>query len=122
MITKFKIFENIEIKDKSYWVIYGDYNIVINIIEHLLAYFHSNNSLYEDLKLVIKSLKGYRYKDINGIFLYYSNDHKFSFGVFLSRYNDKNKLKEYNLKGEIKLKNNKIVLDTLKVDMEKYNL
>ena len=124
MITNFKIFENklITLEANSYIVVYGDQSQIIEILEK------TKNSDIEDqdLKGIIKDLKKNKNLNISGIFiiknyektLYYS---KF-FNDVIRKIQLKRLLYDKTFAGELKLKDNKVILDTLEVDINKYNL
>lgn len=124
-----KTFENIQeslkklskIKTNSSWVIYGDINIIIEILSKInILAIECNNS-----RTVERLLKEWKLKEEKiGIILYYSM-YGFSFSIIKNHQNFIDRIKigsVYNFKGEIKLINNELYIDTLEKDMMKYNL
>lgn len=131
-----KTFENIQeslkklskIKTNSSWVIYGDINIIIEILSKInILAIECNNSRHEpiDRLTVERLLKEWKSKEEKiGIILYYSM-YGFSFSIIKNHQNFIDRIKigsVYNFKGEIKLINNELYIDTLEKDMMKYNL
>ena len=133
MITKFKLFENtnIDFENMSYWKIYGNKYNAIDILDKIIDQFTIsafNRHITTNLKSIIRALKGFiesnQYTHSNVTILSFNNNN-FEFELYNSEI-DKNRMvdeyKRYNLKGELKIENDKIVLDTLEVDANKYNL
>ena len=135
MITNFKLFESIEelkIEKFSYWIIYGSQYKCIEILYKLQSQLYlkkSGYNLYSDIERIINHIKidinNNKYPDIdrtifcfqNGIFMYGPVKNNFEKNRTIM-----SQLSEYNFKGEIKEVDDKIVVDTLEVDVNKYNL
>ena len=142
MITKFKIFENniFGSSQNRYWFLKGNESE----IRHLLMKFYEDKD-YIELKESIGDMVMYifrntkKYENLYGIFLFLIiNDKTWNLTLkFHPIYNkdDKNKFinnkdtyafgirfSEYVYQGEIKLENDKFIVDTLDIDVEKYNL
>ena len=130
-----KTFENIQeslkklskIKTNSSWIIYGDINIIIEILSKINILAIECNSRPEpiDRLTVERLLKEWKSKEEKiGIILYYSM-YGFSFSIIKNHQNFIDRIKigsVYNFRGEIKLINNELYIDTLEKDMMKYNL
>lgn len=129
-----KTFENIQeslkklskIKTNSSWIIYGDINIIIEILSkiNILAIECNSRSGMLDLLTVRLLMEWKSEKEKIGIILYYSM-YGFSFSIIKNHQNFIDRIKissVYNFKGEIKLINNELYIDTLEKDMMKYNL
>ena len=96
---------------KSAWTIYGD---VIKVLNHIDM---------QDFKWIIKSLKE-RTESYIGIILFKKNTAT-SYIMFDSmEVKDKvlDDYPEYKFKGELRLENGELVLDTLEMDIKKYNI
>jgi len=123
-----KTYENInnltkkDLKKNSYYLIYGDYEKILNILNRLDIHFD-----------IFKKLD---YSDVVKIFLIQREDY-FSFWPFTRVKNNEEEAKNYienegpSFQGEIKEINagdrrwpypGKLILDTLFADVEKYNL
>jgi hypothetical protein len=132
MKTKFKTFENnIEIKDRYYWIIYGNYREIINILKYFskYLYLYEDRLKYDDSILLSSALLHKSYTDrtnISGTILSYDDAGKFAFYNFENNDDRDEILKEsyssYDFRGEIKLKNDEIFLDTIEIYIKKYNL
>ena len=109
--------DDIEIIAGSYWIIYGDVSNIMSVISKFKKYFPSNDHEIE-LNRTINRI--FRDKDINddiiGVYLYFS---LFGFSYSILHNEDdklriyKNQLNAniYDFKGELKIDNNKLVLD-----------
>ena len=133
MITKFKIFENlsenkIERNNNYFWWIEGDLDNILNVLDVFLEENKNNIEFFPNFKEGIIStwkefekLKGFL---PNGVFLF--NEELIKFWITSTK--DREIVKQQNIedgcefKGELKLKNNKLVLDTLEAEIIKYNL
>jgi len=131
-----KTFENIQeslkklskIKTNSSWIIYGDINTIMEVLSKInILAIECNNSRPEpiDRLTVERLLKEWKSKEEKiGIILYYSM-YGFSFSIIKNHQNFIDRIKigsVYNFRGEIKLINNELYIDTLEKDMMKYNL
>lgn len=140
MITKFKLFENniFGSTQYSYWFVKGKEHEVRHILMKL--YEDKDHSEYkESLKDIIYDLfrNSEKYQDIYGIFLFLIIDKKWNlalkfYAVNKQKYDHMKKTSDfylfgspftkYKYQGDIKLENDKIVVDTLEIDIDKYNL
>ena len=133
-IKTYKIFEGVKIKPKSAWIIYGGKKIIIDIL-----YKIEKQLYYSDMIAKTDMTKSIRetivrindcdiwFKNL-GFILYYSN-YGFSFSVIVDE-NEKEKMLKhidnsddaYKFKGELKIENDELVLDTIEIDVKNYNL
>jgi len=133
MITNFKIFEhttNFEPEFNSCWVTYGNLKKVVEILKQIKI--DSRNQKQFNIDNIIKDLEKNiwrnKYKNSIGTIIYCHNglyNHNITYDTFNNNIEKEiriNKNNFINFKGEIKLENGKIVLDTLEADTKKYNL
>ena len=133
MIIKFKLFENdkIDFENMAYWAIYGNKYNAIDVLNKLIDQISGsefNRPLIANLQHIIRQLKNIidsnDYRHSNVTIIGFNADH-FEFGLYNSEI-DKNRitdeLKSFMLKGELKVENGKLILDTLEADSNKYNL
>lgn len=110
--------------NKSIWFI-KDINTYRKFIYEIILDYKYEKKLRE-IERDIDS-NNFSNKDIYGIFLYYSNNENIRY-IILNEEMDFNKkkdlLKKYNYvyRGEIIIKPGRVLVDTLGVDIEKYNL
>lgn len=137
-----KYFENVKIKPISAWIIYGGKENIVTILQKIgkqlycpcnatviyepdiISKTETMNSIHEtivrinDCDLWFNNL---------GFILYYSQ-YGFSFSVVVDENEKEKKLKivnidgTYEFKGELKIENDELVLDTIEIDTKKYNL
>jgi len=130
MITKFKIFEGeITFKKNSTWIIFGSKDQIVHILKYVsnIANEKFSKSIINLTEDIIEDKKYF-----NGIVFFRENDYSASYVSFIKedkQPNSNNNLDEiliayddYNLKGELKIENNELILDTLYLDIKKYNL
>jgi hypothetical protein len=108
-------------EELSLYKIYGSYTILINMLKKM-----NHDDIFENIIVhMIDERKKREYTDTIGIFLI-KNYFSFTYYPFNNKKNEKNIIKDYKrlfkYKGEIKIENNKIILDTLEADIEKYNI
>lgn len=141
MITKFKLFEsfglsNIINKCQFYFLIDGDLNHVLNILEPINKY--NVNSIFgdslfanilDDINKIIDKLKDDEYysgNKVKGVFIFYAPIYYNNVKFLLIRNNKQKEtiINKYSEKfiGELKIKNNKFIIDDLLVNTKKYNL
>lgn len=122
----------------SYWFVKGKEYEVRHILMKL--YEDKDYSEYkESLKDIIYDLfrNSEKYQDIYGVFLFLILNKKWELSLrfypvtkqkydYMKTTSDfylyGSPFNKYNYQGEIKLENDKIVVDTLEIDVEKYNL
>jgi len=143
MITKFKLFEklglgvsNIIDKCESYFLINGDVDNVINILEsinkenvHDIFGNSLNSNIFDHIDKIILQLKDNFYQNIKnykGIFIFYTPIYYDSCikKLTIRQYTKKNEIIEHSNKflGELKIKDNKLIIDDLLTQTKKYNL
>jgi len=127
MITRFKIYEGMEelkLEDHSCWVIYGSQSHCVNILNKLRL--NLNSYLKSDLNVVIgyikKNIKDNTYTDAIGTIIFYQEQDNFSYYPYVEKVDRDAYLKNYNFKGEMKEIDGKIIVDTIEVYVNKYNL
>lgn len=136
MITKFKIFENssenkIELKNNYFWWIRGNYNDIIRVLIELNKY--DLKTIYHEF--TIKYVIEFEFLDkfdFIGLFLFLeegSVSHVSVFKYWLVENNKKRQsiihqsiINNFEFKGELKLKEGKLILDPLEAETIKYNL
>ena len=130
MITNFKLFESIEelkIEKGSYWIIYGSLSHCFNILKKMQVDYRLEYELQYVLESMNEDILSDKYIIIGTAIFYNLSelDSFFQYGSF-ETVAEKNEILqdmlEYNFKGEIKKIDNKIVVDTFEVDVNKYNL
>jgi len=114
----------------SAWMIYGSLDDITKVLLHM-----SISMRDEDLKNELSRIKFRMFSDYHliknyplylGIILYYARG--FSYSIIRDEkqkirfINDINRANAYKLKGEIRLENGELVLDTFIGDVNKYNL
>ena len=122
MITNFKIFENkIQFKKNYSWTILGSKDEVINVLEH---FYKIGNKTFSKSVLSIINDNDFINNYTDGIVLFCEDDYSASFILFEKDNLDEilDAYYEYDYQGELKIKNDKLVLDTLSLDIKKYNL
>ena len=132
MIIKFKLFENYEtieeltIEKFSYWMIYGSQSNCIKILHKLrLKLYNDECNLYSIIEKIDKNIRDNTYPDIIGTIFCFQNE-SFVYGPVKTDFQKNeiimSQLSNYNFKGEIKEVDGEIVVDTLEVYTNKYNL
>jgi hypothetical protein len=128
-----KIYENLSnniiLHDKYCWVIYGNTKTILNVYEKL-----ENQSPQLHTTSLTNTLKSTAYKGAIGIYLFYDNinnfngikNHLLSYWIFINK-NRQDKAKEYIMynylfQGELKLLDNKLILDPMEANVNKYNI
>ena len=124
MKTYENIYENnIKLRDKYCWIIYGSAETILNVYEKL----EHQSSHFCDTANSIRLALSQTYTDVIGTYLFYDKGSKITYWIFENK-NDQNKAKQdiisvnYILQGELKLENNKLILDQMEVNVNKYNL
>ena len=131
MITNFKLFESTEelieelkIEDKSCWTIFGSMYHCAEILKKLKIQLESRISnmsgLIETFENSITD-----YPNAIGTNLFYDSEEfmgHFSFHIYKKESDRKYYFDKYEYKGEIKEVDDKIVLDTIEIYTNKYNL
>jgi hypothetical protein len=121
-----KEFENIKLYTGSTYIIYGNLNDILKIFYDMYRLIN-DKTLMSEITVVISSIKkninSYQYPGTKGLYLLYS-EYGLAYHVFQSEEDEYVCFLNYGntLKGELKIVNNEIVLDTLKVDAKKYNI
>ena len=129
----------LNLENNSKWLIYGDIPTILKILEKLETkiikniqnniindLLETNSKIHEDFQKIYSSLLSQISKKILGTYFFFENDD--SLFYYYDFINEKNRLKAHNdssaykYKGEIKLENDEIVLDTLEIDANKYNI
>jgi hypothetical protein len=121
-----KTFENVKLYNGSTYIIYGNLNDILSFLYDMYMLIDDEN-LKPEITAVISAIKNninsYQYPGTKGMYLLYS-EYSLAYHVFQSEEEEDVCFLNYGnaLKGELKIVNNEIVLDTLKVDANKYNL
>ena len=124
-----KTYENmvnkLEIKNEYFWLLEpGNYSTVIKILDKIELKL--NKHFLSNFGIVKSDLVNWTKEKFLGCYLYY-NSNRFQYWVFNDEY-DKRRADNYNIQslytfqGELKIENDKLVLDTLAITTKKYNL
>lgn len=113
-------------KNHSCWIIYGDEKKVINVLMEIRNSItqHKNGADYLDaINSIISSIS--HKKNMIGTYLFFSYSENFEYWEIKDE-NDKEfilrEVPHYTFLGELKLINNKVVLDKMEAETKKYNL
>ena len=141
-----KLFENkamdIDYRKNICWIIFGDLQNVINVITKITdnPTIKNNKSYCSNLEELIKRLKKNIVSNIEGIIIFsriltwsdsgdytpmISYEEFYEFDEIYKIINNRNLTlpgTKFHLLGELRIKNDKAILDTAIVDMKKYNL
>jgi len=108
-------YDDIEISEGSYWIIYGSVYDAILILKKFKKLFPSDE--YElDINRTINRLYKDKGRNIIGVYCYFSS-YDFSYSLLKNEedkiriYNNWLKVDVYDFKGELKLVNHELVLD-----------
>lgn len=123
-----KYYENytshIELEDKYCWLIYGDRKTILKIYNKFSEY-----QKIDQIDGIKKDLQKYITKNSLGVYIFYNKYEKptFCYWIFDSisnQNNAKDYIKKSNiiLQGTLNIENNKLILDTTEINIEKYNL
>ena len=112
----------IDIRNKFFWFIPGDMSNVIEVLNNM----SDNDNISHSIKRIIFTVQRKGHIEY-GIFIFM---HSFDFITYsdIMSLSEKNKIiKRYNIidwvyQGELKIKNDNLVLDVIDIDIEKYNL
>jgi len=118
----------IDVDDNYCWLISGDKNEIIDIYKLFVAQLDSDLHITLDNNTLINGLTNSTFK-IFGTYIYFDNKSRGALSYW-TIYGDEDKkaADKYNkdnnfiFQGELKLINNKLFLDTLQRDANKYNL
>ena len=124
--------DNIKIELDYYWLILGDNDICLKVLDKFIKQMTGDHKVKSKEFTLRQALK-YNYSNIYGVYLYYENkvDGKDGFTYWIvendkkdlykaNRFNKENT--NYIYQGELKLINNELVLDTIDIDANKYNI
>lgn len=131
---KFQTAMTIEYDDKVFWIIYGDAKIIFNVLETIIESRFSFNHFWVSLENVLNHFKRAINDDIKIVGTFILSTPQRGGNVphpsFLSFKNEEEKNmyietylnRDYIFKGELKVDNGDVILDTIEVDINKYNL
>lgn len=122
--------KDFEVQDNYCWYINGDISDIIDVIYEFknqmrIKYKRKFKKIYDEIEPTLK----YEYSYVIGIFIYCEDDSENGFTYWvIENYEDKKDAEKYNsdkhyiYRGELKLVNNKLILDTLEMNINKFNL
>jgi len=125
-IKTYETLRLLKLSNKSIWIIYGNKEeqyAVLDMLKNKIL----NTELELDLELLISELKD-DYNEINaiGLILTYTDKSNFFYYTFDTNEEKKEVIErdydKFTLKGELRIVNNTIALDTIELYRDKYNL
>lgn len=120
-IKLYESINSVNFEDESYYLVNGDMNLVIKMFE-IINKFNSKSLINQ---LITDSNKQH-FNKANSFYIAKRDDDRFTFWG-LNENNNKEaktfyKKRNYVYRGELKIINDELILDTVELDQNKYNL